>query len=55
MPKDKVIYHNQIEIGIFLCFLELCLNKNNLIFDRQLFVEKNLESEKSLIAKYLIK
>ena len=33
----------------------LCLNKNNLIFDRQLFVEKNLESEKSLIAKYKIK
>ena len=55
MPKDMVIYYNQIDIGIFLCFLELCLNKNNLIFDRQLFVEKNLESEKSLIAKYLIK
>ena len=55
MPKDMVIYYNKIDIGIFLCFLELCLNKNNLIFDRQLFVEKNLESEKSLIAKYLIK
>ena len=55
MPKDMVIYYNQIDIGIFLCFLELCLNKNNITFDRQLFVEKNLESEKSLIAKYLIK
>ena len=30
-------------------------NKNNIIFDRQLFVEKNLEIEKSLTAKYLIK
>ena len=55
MPKDMVIYYNQIDIGIFLCFLELFLNKNNITFDRQLFVEKNLESEKSLIAKYLIK
>ena len=55
IPKDMVIYYNQIDIGIFLCFLELCLNKNNITFDRQLFVEKNLESEKSLIAKYLIK
>ena len=55
MPKDMVIYYNQIDIGIFLCFLELCLNKNNITFDRQLFVEKNLEPEKSLIAKYLIK
>ena len=25
MPKDRVIYYNQIDIGIFLCFLELCL------------------------------
>lgn len=31
MPKDMVIYYNQIDIGIFLCFLELCLNKNNII------------------------
>lgn len=55
MPKDSVIYYNQIDIGIFLCFLDLCLNKNNITFDRLLFVEKNLELEKSLIAKYLIK
>ena len=54
MPKDKVIYYNQIDIGIFLCFLELCLNKNNLIFDRTLYVEKNLENEKNLIASYKI-
>ena len=54
MPKNLVVYYNQIDIGIFLCFLELCLNKNSITFDRQLFVEKNLETEKSLIAKYLI-
>ena len=51
MPKDRVVYYNQIDIGI----LELWLNKNNIFFDRQLFVEENLELEKNLIVKYLIK
>lgn len=55
MPKDMVIYYNQIDIGIFLCFLELCLNKNNLVFDRTLYIEENIENEKNLIAKYKIK
>ena len=30
MPIDMVKHYNQIDIGIFLCFLELCLNKNNI-------------------------
>ncbi len=55
MPKDKVIYYNQIDIGIFLCFLELCLCKNNVKYERNLFVEENLNAEKNLIAKYAIK
>lgn len=25
MPADKVSFYNQIDMGIFLCFLELCL------------------------------
>lgn len=55
MPKDKVIYYNQIDIGIFLCFLELCLEKNNLNYDRVLYVEENQENKKNLVAKYNIK
>jgi len=43
MPVDKVIYYNQIDIGIFLCFLELCLNKNNMKFDRTLYIEENIK------------
>ncbi|MBR3254652.1 MAG: hypothetical protein IKF97_00260 [Clostridia bacterium] len=54
MPKDKVIYYNQIDIGIFLCFLELCLEKNKLNYDRTLFVEENHENERNLIATYKI-
>ena len=55
MPKDRVVYYNQIDIGIFLCFLELCLNKNNIKYDRELFIEEDHEKEKNLIAKYVIK
>ena len=55
MPKDRVIYYNQIDIGIFLCFLELCLQKNNIDYNRDLYVEANHDNEKNLIAMYLIK
>ena len=54
MPKNMVIYYNQIDIGIFLCFLELCLEKNNINYDRDLYVEKNHEDEKNLTAIYNI-
>lgn len=52
MPRDMVNYYNQIDIGIFLCFLELCLNKNNLEYNRNLFVEENHENAKNLTATY---
>lgn len=52
MPKDMVIYYNQIDIGIFLCFLELCLEKNNLNFNRTLYKEELNQNEKNLTAKY---
>ena len=54
MPKDMVIYYNQIDMGIFLCFLELCLDKNSIKYERKMFVEENLEFEKNLIASYII-
>lgn len=55
MPKDMVIYYNQIDIGIFLCFLELCLEKNKIDYDRDVFVEEDYESEFNLTAIYKIK
>lgn len=55
MPKDRVVYYNQIDIGIFLCFLELCLDKNNIKYGRELFIEEDHEKEKNLIAKYGVK
>ena len=52
MPKDRVIYYNQIDIGIFLCFLELCLEHNNINYSKELFVEEDHEKENNLTATY---
>ncbi len=54
MPKNMVIYYNQIDIGIFLCFLELCMNKNSISYNRELYVEENHENENNLVAIYKI-
>ena len=55
MPKDRVIYYNQIDIGIFICFLELCLEKNSIIYNKELYVEGDHENEYNLVAVYKIK
>lgn len=54
MPKNMVTYYNQIDIGIFLCFLELCLIKENIIFNRTLFKETDINNEKNLTATYKV-
>ena len=46
-PVDIVKHYNQIYIGIILCFVELCLNKNNIIFDRTLYIDENVDNEKN--------
>lgn len=52
MPKDRVIYYNQIDIGIFLCFLDLCLEHNNIDYKKEIFTEENHEKEYNLTAIY---
>ena len=52
MPKNMVIYYNQIDIGIFICFLELCLEKNNIQYEKEVFKEEDHEKEMNLIAIY---
>ena len=54
MPKDKVIYYNQIDVGIFLCFLELCLEHNSINYKKELFIEEDHENENNLTAVYHI-
>ncbi len=54
MPKDKVIYYNQIDIGIFLCFLELCLDNSDISYKREVYTEIDSNSEKNMTAKYYL-
>ena len=55
MPKDKVSFYNQIDIGIFLCFLELSLDHENISYDRIVYLELDHDGEMNLTAKYNIK
>lgn len=52
MPKNKITYYNQIDIGIFLCFLELCLEKDRIIYNREIYVEEDHDKEYNLLAIY---
>ena len=54
MPTDKISFYNCIDIGIFLCFLELCLQHWEIRFQRQTLVEENSKEEKKLNAIYKI-
>ena len=55
MPKDKVAFYNKIDIGIFLCFLELCLIHNKINFERTLLKDDNDDLEKVLVTTYYLK
>ena len=55
MPKTLVMYYNQIDIGIFLCFMELILSHNNIEYEKEIFEEENHEQENNLTAIYRIK
>ncbi|PWL46245.1 MAG: nitroreductase [Clostridiales bacterium] len=54
MPKKKVSFYNQIDIGIFLLFLELCLKHENKISNRELYSGELEESTEVLTAIYTI-
>lgn len=52
MPADKMSFYNQIDIGIFLCFLDLCLTHNGIEFACTYFVDKGADEEKTIVATY---
>lgn len=54
MPVDKVSFYNQIDIGIFLCFLDLCLQHKAIQYEVELYTDKGLDEEKTLNAIYNI-
>ena len=53
MPADKVVHYNRIDIGIFLCFLELCMMQSDVFYERELFTDTaESDCEEVLTAKY---
>ena len=54
MPASAVKYYNRIDIGIFLCILEICMAKQGISHTRELFYDLNDDEEYSLVAEYRI-
>lgn len=54
MPAKAVSYFNRIDVGIFLCILELCMAHNSIEFDRTLFVDDGSDREYTKSAEYRI-
>ena len=56
MPAAAVAYYNRIDIGIYLCFLELCLTEKEIGFSRQLFPDDaGDDTEYSKVAEYSVR
>ncbi len=51
MPRDGLIHYNHIDIGIFLCFLELSLEHEGITYERSLHPDIRNE-ELNLVATY---
>jgi len=52
MPADKVSLYNQIDIGIFICFLDLCLQHKEIPYEVELYADNGLDEVKTLNAIY---
>lgn len=51
MPASAVKYYNRIDVGIFLCILEICLENKNVKTSRRLFIDTS-DGEYSEVAEY---
>ena len=54
MPASAVSYYNRIDIGIYLCILEICLCKNGIEFEREIFTDNGGEDELTKSARYTV-
>ena len=54
MPTSAASYFNRIDIGIYLCILEICLQKGGITFERTLFPDDGFDAELTKVAVYKI-
>lgn len=53
MPANEVTFYNRIDVGIFICFLELCFEHQGQAFERILYIDNGDNcAEKVLTAEY---
>ena len=52
MPADMVSFYNRIDIGIFICFMDICLEHNGVGFEKTLYSDAGDDKELVLNAKY---
>ena len=54
MPASAASYFNRIDIGIYLCILEICLQKSGISYERALFPDNGGGAELTKVAMYKI-
>lgn len=52
MPAKAVSYFNRIDVGIYLCILEICLVQKGIAFIRELFIDNGGDAELTKVAEY---
>ena len=55
MPAEMVSFYNRIDMGIMMCFLELCLGHEGISFERTLFTDDGTDAELTLNAEYSLR
>ena len=53
MPPKFAFYFNRIDMGIFLCILEICMAERNIVASRELYVDE-ADNELCPVAKYIL-
>ena len=55
MPAAAVAFYNRIDIGIYLCILEICMAEKNISYSRELYIDAGTDSDEfSKVAKYVL-
>ena len=54
MSAKSISYYNRIDIGIYLCILEICMNNKGIGFARELFIDHGGDAELTKVATYII-
>ena len=52
MPAGKVSFYNRIDIGIFMCFMDICLEHSGIGFEKELYSDDGENKEFVLNAEY---